>query len=85
MTPYYTDDACTIYHGDCRQVLPLIGAVDHVITDPPYSEYVHSKSRRGGKDAPPKDGDGRIPPSSFARVKEFGFEPLTPEIGRAHV
>jgi len=39
--PYYQDAACTIYHGDCREILPLLGNVDHVITDPPYSERTH--------------------------------------------
>ena len=27
---------CELWHGDCREVLPLIGMVDAVITDPPY-------------------------------------------------
>jgi site-specific DNA-methyltransferase (adenine-specific) len=35
--PYYTDEAVTIYHGDCRDILPSIGKVDAVVTDPPYS------------------------------------------------
>ncbi len=35
-TPYYQDDYCTIYHGDCRGVLPELGKVDLVLTDPPY-------------------------------------------------
>lgn len=35
-TPYYQDDACTIYHGDCREILPLLPVVDLVLTDPPY-------------------------------------------------
>lgn len=45
MTPYYTDEKAGIvlYHGDCRDILPMLDAVDHVITDPPYSEHVHSK------------------------------------------
>jgi hypothetical protein len=34
--PYYQDDSCTIYHGDCRELLPSIGPVDLVLTDPPY-------------------------------------------------
>jgi len=34
--PYYQDDAVTIYHGDCREILPAIGAVDAVVTDPPW-------------------------------------------------
>jgi site-specific DNA-methyltransferase (adenine-specific) len=36
MRPYYQDDAVTIYHGDCREVLPQLGMVDMVFTDPPY-------------------------------------------------
>jgi site-specific DNA-methyltransferase (adenine-specific) len=34
--PYYEDAACTIYHGDCREVLPTLEPVDLVLTDPPY-------------------------------------------------
>jgi site-specific DNA-methyltransferase (adenine-specific) len=37
MTPYYQDDAVTLYLGDCREILPTLDAVDHVITDPPYA------------------------------------------------
>ena len=36
MTPYYSDDYATIYHGDCREILPYVGPVDLVLTDPPY-------------------------------------------------
>ena len=28
--------------GDCREVLPTLEGVDHIITDPPYSELTHS-------------------------------------------
>ena len=34
--PYYSDDHVTIYHGDCREILPDLGRVDLVLTDPPY-------------------------------------------------
>ena len=37
MTPYYQDDAVTIYHGDCRDIISRLPAVDVVVTDPPYS------------------------------------------------
>lgn len=37
MQPYYDHDGITIYNGDCRDLLPSIGAVDLVLTDPPYS------------------------------------------------
>jgi site-specific DNA-methyltransferase (adenine-specific) len=36
MTPYYQDDAVTIFHGDCREILPRLEPVDLVLTDPPY-------------------------------------------------
>lgn len=34
--PYYQDDAVTIYHADCRLILPDLPKVDLVLTDPPY-------------------------------------------------
>ena len=36
MKPYYQDDAVTIYHGDCREILPTLGRFDLLLTDPPY-------------------------------------------------
>jgi len=36
MKPYYKDDAVTIYHGDCREVVPTLGRFDLLLTDPPY-------------------------------------------------
>ncbi len=36
MNPYYEDADVTIYHGDCRDILPSLGPVDLVLTDPPY-------------------------------------------------
>lgn len=39
MKPYYQDDAVTIYHGDCRKILPTLESetVDLVMTSPPYN------------------------------------------------
>ncbi len=36
MKPYYQHAGITIYHGDCREVLPTLPKVDLVLTDPPY-------------------------------------------------
>ena len=36
MKPYYQDEWVTIYHGDCREILPRLPKVDLVLTDPPY-------------------------------------------------
>jgi len=35
MKPYYQDESVTIYHGDCRDVVPSI-EFDLILTDPPY-------------------------------------------------
>jgi len=45
MTPYYQDDYVTIYHGDCRNILPHLEPVDLVLTDPPYG---HGDKWSGG-------------------------------------
>jgi site-specific DNA-methyltransferase (adenine-specific) len=37
MKPYYEEPGITIYHGDCRKVLPHLPKVDLVLTDPPYN------------------------------------------------
>lgn len=34
--PYYEEPGITIYHGDCREILPYLPKVDLVLTDPPY-------------------------------------------------
>jgi site-specific DNA-methyltransferase (adenine-specific) len=37
MTPYFEEDGITIYHGDCRDVLPSLEPVGLLLTDPPYN------------------------------------------------
>ena len=36
MKPYYEHAGITIYHGDCREVLPEIERADALVTDPPF-------------------------------------------------
>lgn len=46
MTHYYQDSAITIYHGDCREILPGLEKVDLVLTDPPYGIGEHGGACR---------------------------------------
>lgn len=81
LTPYYQDEAVTLYHGDCRDVLPTLEAVDHTISDPPYSDYVHSKSRQGCRPLTGSVSGGSFSsPANFNRAKEFGFDAMTADL-----
>ena len=46
--PYYQDEWVTIYHGDCREILPELPKVDLVLTDPPYGVDIAKTGRVGG-------------------------------------
>lgn len=72
MTPYYEEDGITIYHGDAREILPHLRSVDHVITDPPYSEHVHANHKTGNTRK-----------VKYGETRELGFEFLTPEVRAA--
>lgn len=51
MTPYYDEGGITIYHGDCREVLPTLASqsVDLIATDPPYGVgYDSNRGTMGG-------------------------------------
>jgi site-specific DNA-methyltransferase (adenine-specific) len=59
MVPYYEHAGVTIYHGDCRDVMPLLACgVDLVLTDPPY-RHEHA------------DGGGIVARSPIHRLPKF--------------
>ena len=39
---------CTLYLGDCREILPLLAMVDLVLTDPPYGIGAYKTGTMGG-------------------------------------
>ena len=78
IAPYYQDDFVTLYHGKAEDILPTLEAVDHVITDPPYSERVHSAVRSSRMQSA-NDRGGRYGADTRRNV-DLGFESLTPEL-----
>ena len=46
IVPYWTDGRITVYHGDCREIVPSLSRVDAVVTDPPFfMPAAHFQSR----------------------------------------
>ena len=45
--PYYEHAGITIYHGDCREILPTLPRAALVLTDPPYGIGSAWKGGRG--------------------------------------
>jgi len=55
MTPYYEHAGITIYHGDCREVLPHVDPVNAVVTSPPYN-VLHTIPEHGSGMRKPPEG-----------------------------
>lgn len=90
MEPYYQDDAVTIFHGDCREILPSIAPVDLLLTDPPYGmAYKPLRGSDGSKrwvDGVTGDGEPFDPSHllRYERVILFGanwYAPALPASG----
>jgi site-specific DNA-methyltransferase (adenine-specific) len=87
MKPYYESADVTLYHGDCREILPQLGAADMIFTDPPYghnnnnNDLIHRREAALGvapvvqNDARPIANDG---PEEAAALIEWLF----PEVPR---
>lgn len=86
VAPYYQDEAVTIFHADCLDVLPTLGPADHCITDPPYSQHTHAKQRTGAT-MPDSRGSAvasrRTGAACLARYRDLGFDALSPSVAFA--
>ena len=69
MTTYYDHNCITIYHGDCREILPEIEPVDLVLTDPPYNAKTHNGAMAGN----------RRTNREIHRALDIEFEPIEPQ------
>ena len=69
----------TLYLGDCMEILPTLGKVDAVITDPPYTDKTHKGARTG-------DGDKVLVDFESISDEEFmSFSKLFVEISETWV
>lgn len=65
-------DSVTLYLGDCLDIIPTLGKVDDVFSDPPYEAHMHA-AKRGvkvyGSDRRIRiDGHANPPPVDFASI-----------------
>lgn len=60
MKPYYQDSRVTLFHGDCRYMLPVIDGIGAIVCDPPYgislANHDAGNARRNGSYAIAGDG-----------------------------
>jgi DNA modification methylase len=59
-------EGVTLYLGDCREILPTLGKVDAVITDPPYEAVMQKKWGVLSRSAP----------SSHVRFEDLDFDAI---------
>jgi hypothetical protein len=58
--PYHEEKGITIYHGDCREVLPTLSDIGLILADPPYGIDFATNFQRlpgGGQNHPLVFGD----------------------------
>jgi site-specific DNA-methyltransferase (adenine-specific) len=82
--PYYEDERVTLYHGDCRKILPALvdRSVDCVITDPPYSERTHRNARGNSSDGRSKRNQILPGVDAFASIDLDSLGKIMADCGR---
>ena len=76
----------TLYLGDCREILPTLGAVDAIVMDPPYSSGGYQEAGKAsgsiGTDAVNKWG-GKRPEIVADNLSTRGYMRLITEISKS--
>ena len=84
MTPYYSDDAVTIYHGDTLDVLAELEiSVDAVVTDPPYASGTRTEASKSSSGAMLRAGRFSDRPIELDQMTTTGFVWLMRAVGQA--
>lgn len=67
MTEIVTIGRATLYCGDALEIVPTLGRVDHLITDPPYEAIMHASKDKL---------KGLVRPDGTHHWKPLGFESI---------
>jgi site-specific DNA-methyltransferase (adenine-specific) len=73
-------EGIVLHLGDCREILPTLGRVDHVITDPPFTQRT-SENMRSRRDR--KDGGAYLGGEGRRRIEFDGVDGMEPWIAEA--
>lgn len=63
----------TLYLGDCREIMPTLGTIDHVISDPPYEAIMHDAKTSAARRIR-TDGRGELKTLNFASIDSIRQE-----------
>jgi hypothetical protein len=75
VTPYYADEAVTLYFGDCREISEWLAA-DVLMTDPPYGRgWRQGRVKRGKSDAHPGIANDHDTSARDAALTLWGARP----------
>lgn len=62
----------SLYLADCRDILRMLGRLDHIIADPPYEAIMHAS--KNGKPVARTDGGNSLSTLDFAPIDEIRTE-----------
>lgn len=60
INPYYKDESCTIYHADCRELLPQLAPVGLIVSDVAYKCISGGPPGKHGPTGILESNDGKI-------------------------
>lgn len=79
--PYYEECGITIYHADCRQVLPFLQRFDLLLTDPPYGILnLENGETSAVRKSPRASGSGKLK-NRMINTADFSWDSYAPSVG----
>ncbi len=84
-TPYFRDEFTTIYCGNCRDIVPQLGFVDVVLSDPPYDARTHAGARTNTVESRERERVNDADPLPAVGTIAIGFNALSSVIWPARL